>query len=118
MSRISLAFYHLPHHLESAACLLISDVTHIYGLKKCPLGVGLSPFNLTLLTNAIADHIYHKYNIFCFTYLDDFSFSHPNPKCLAAISHSCIQGLQTYGIPINYDKSMPEPVQDVHYIGY
>lgn len=83
-------FNHLPHHPESAAHLLISDGTHAYGFRKCP--------------DAIADHIRRRCNLFCFAYMDDFISSHPNPKYLAAISHSCIQCLQTYRIRINYDK--------------
>nr|AFY97702.1 polymerase [Parrot hepatitis B virus] len=122
MYRISLdmsqAFYHIPINPASGSRLAISDGEHVYYFRKAPMGVGLSPFLLHLFTTAIGSEIARRFNIWTFTYMDDFLLCHSNPRYLNAVSHAVCTFLQEYGIRINFDKTTPQPVKTIRFLGY
>nr|AAR89934.1 polymerase protein [Duck hepatitis B virus] len=122
MPRISLdlsqAFYHLPFNPASSSRLAISDGQRVYYFRKAPMGVGLSPFLLHLFTTALGSEISRRFNVWTFTYMDDFLLCHPNARHLNAISHSVCSFLQELGVRINFDKTTPSPVNEIRFLGY
>ncbi|ASG92656.1 DNA polymerase [Tinamou hepatitis B virus] len=122
MPRISLdlsqAFYHLPLSPASSSRLAISDGKSVYYFRKAPMGVGISPFLLHLFTIALGSEISRRFNVWTFTYMDDFLLCHPNHRHLNAISHSVCCFLQELGVKINFDKMTPSPTRDVRFLGY
>nr|AXK47347.1 P [Duck hepatitis B virus] [Duck hepatitis B virus] len=122
MPRISLdlsqAFYHLPLNPASSSRLAVSDGQHVYYFRKAPMGVGLSPFLLHLFTTALGSEIARRFNVWTFTYMDDFLLCHPNARHLNSISHAVCTFLQELGIRINFDKTTPSPVTDIRFLGY
>nr|CAD29590.1 polymerase [Crane hepatitis B virus] len=122
MPRISLdlsqAFYHLPLNPASSSRLAVSDGQHVYYFRKAPMGVGLSPFLLHLFTTALGTEISRRFNVWTFTYMDDFLLCHPNARHLNAISHAVCTFLQELGIRINFDKMTPSPVNEIRFLGY
>nr|AAR89924.1 polymerase protein [Ross's goose hepatitis B virus] len=122
MPRISLdlsqAFYHLPLNPASSSRLAISDGQHVYYFRKAPMGVGLSPFLLHLFTTALGSEISRRFNVWTFTYMDDFLLCHPNARHLNAISHAVCSFLQELGVRINFDKTTPSPVTEIKFLGY
>nr|WFP21467.1 P protein [Duck hepatitis B virus] len=122
MPRISLdlsqAFYHLPLNPASSSRLAVSDGQHVYYFRKAPMGVGLSPFLLHLFTTALGSEIARRFNVWTFTYMDDFLLCHPNARHLNSISHAVCTFLQELGIRINFDKTTPSPVNEIRFLGY
>nr|WDY73504.1 polymerase [Duck hepatitis B virus] len=122
MPRISLdlsqAFYHLPLNPASSSRLAVSDGQHVYYFRKAPMGVGLSPFLLHLFTTALGSEIARRFNVWTFTYMDDFLLCHPNDRHLNSISHAVCTFLQELGIRINFDKTTPSPVNEIRFLGY
>ncbi|AAR89944.1 polymerase protein [Sheldgoose hepatitis B virus] len=122
MPRISLdlsqAFYHLPFNPASSSRLAVSDGQRVYYFRKAPMGVGLSPFLLHLFTTALGSEIARRFNVWTFTYMDDFLLCHPNARHLHAISNSVCNFLQELGIRINFDKTTPSPVTEIRFLGY
>nr|CAA52700.1 polymerase [Duck hepatitis B virus] len=122
MPRISLdlsqAFYHLPLNPASSSRLAVSDGQRVYYFRKAPMGVGLSPFLLHLFTTALGSEISPRFNVWTFTYMDDFLLCHPNARHLNAISHAVCSFLQELGIRINFDKTTPSPVNEIRFLGY
>ncbi|AAD21980.1 DNA-directed DNA polymerase [Snow goose hepatitis B virus] len=122
MPRISLdlsqAFYHLPLNPASSSRLAVSDGQRVYYFRKAPMGVGLSPFLLHLFTTALGSEISRRFNVWTFTYMDDFLLCHPNARHLNSISHAVCTFLQELGIRINFDKTTPSPVNEIRFLGY
>nr|AFY97767.1 polymerase [Parrot hepatitis B virus] len=122
MHRISLdlsqAFYHIPLNPASGSRLAISDGESVYYFRKTPMGVGISPFFLHLFSAAIGSEISRRFNIWTFTYMDDFLLCHPNARHLNAVSHAVCTFLQEFGIRINFDKMTPSPVTTIRFLGY
>nr|AAR89939.1 polymerase protein [Sheldgoose hepatitis B virus] len=122
MPRISLdlsqAFYHLPFNPASSSRLAISDGQRVYYFRKAPMGVGLSPFLLHLFTTALGSEISRRFNVWTFTYMDDFLLCHPNARHLHAISNAVCTFLQELGVRINFDKTTPSPVHEIRFLGY
>nr|P30028.1 RecName: Full=Protein P; Includes: RecName: Full=DNA-directed DNA polymerase; Includes: RecName: Full=RNA-directed DNA polymerase; Includes: RecName: Full=Ribonuclease H [Duck hepatitis B virus strain China]AAA45745.1 polymerase [Duck hepatitis B virus] len=122
MPRISLdlsqAFYHLPLNPASSSRLAVSDGQRVYYFRKAPMGVGLSPFLLHLFTTALGSEIARRFNVWTFTYMDDFLLCHPNARHLNSISHAVCTFLQELGIRINFDKTTPSPVTEIRFLGY
>nr|WDY73552.1 polymerase [Duck hepatitis B virus] len=122
MPRISLdlsqAFYHLPLNPASSSRLAVSGGQRVYYFRKAPMGVGLSPFLLHLFTTALGSEIARRFNVWTFTYMDDFLLCHPNARHLNSISHAVCTFLQELGIRINFDKTTPSPVTDIRFLGY
>lgn len=122
MHRISLdlsqAFYHIPLNPASGSRLAISDGESVYYFRKTPMGVGISPFFLHLFSSAIGSEISRRFNVWTFTYMDDFLLCHPNARHLNAISHAVCTFLQEFGIKINFDKMTPSPVTTIRFLGY
>ncbi|ANN02857.1 polymerase [Tibetan frog hepatitis B virus] len=121
MWRISLdlaeAFYHLPYHTSSSLRLSVSDGKRVYLFRRAAMGVGLSPWNLTLFTSIIAERIRKYFSIHCFAYMDDFILSHPNPRYLIAAANGVVGYLQQYGVRINFDKSTLTPTRQIVFMG-
>nr|CAC80817.1 polymerase [Stork hepatitis B virus] len=122
MPRISLdlsqAFYHLPLNPASSSRLAVSDGKQVYYFRKAPMGVGLSPFLLHLFTTAIGAEISRRFNVWTFSYMDDFLLCHPSARHLNSISHAVCTFLQEFGIRINFDKMTPSPVTTIRFLGY
>ncbi|AAA45748.1 polymerase [Ross's goose hepatitis B virus] len=122
MPRISLdlsqAFYHLPLNPACSSRLAISDGQHVYYFRKAPMGVGLSPFLLHLFTTALGSEIARRFNVWTFTYMDDFLLCHPNARHLNSRSHAVCSFLQELGVRINFDKTTPSPVTEIKFLGY
>ncbi|AAA45738.1 polymerase [Heron hepatitis B virus] len=122
MPRISLdlsqAFYHLPLAPASSSRLAVSDGKQVYYFRKAPMGVGLSPFLLHLFTTAIGAEIASRFNVWTFSYMDDFLLCHPSARHLNTISHAVCTFLQEFGIRINFDKMTPSPVTTIRFLGY
>nr|AYU58611.1 RNA-dependent RNA-polymerase [Australasian snapper hepatitis B virus] len=116
---LSEAFYHIPIHPGSARHLLVSDALGtVYGFRKTPMGVGLSPFLLHLFTSALATWIRSYYPVHCIAYMDDFLLSAPQCIDLSAVCSNIICTFQGWGIHINFDKSTPAPVASLRFLGY
>nr|QPN53496.1 polymerase [White sucker hepatitis B virus] len=123
MYRISLdlseAFYHIPMHPGSSCHLLVSDgLGNFYGFRKAAMGVGLSPWLLHLFTSILATWIRSYYPIHCIAYMDDFLLSHSSVATLSAVVRNILALFAEWGILINVDKSTPEPLPKVIFLGY
>nr|QBF43995.1 polymerase [Tibetan frog hepatitis B virus] len=121
MWRISLdlaeAFYHLPYHPASSVRLSVSDGKRVYCFRRAAMGVGLSPWNLTLFTAILSQRIREYFSIHCFAYMDDFILSHANPHYLHAAAHGVVGYLQQYGVRINFDKTTLTPTRNIVFMG-
>nr|WAQ80622.1 MAG: polymerase [Fish-associated hepatitis B virus] len=115
---LSQGFYHIPMDVASSAKFLISDGIQIYAFRKAPMGVGISPWLLTMFTNILAESIRQKFSIFCLTYMDDFLLAHSSYTILESLCSFIIHQLSEIGIQINRDKSTPEPLKQCTYMGY
>lgn len=110
-------FYHVPIHQDSSTLLTISDGEIIYGWRKIPMGLGLSPWAMSMFTNCIASYIRNKFNIRCIAYMDDFLLSHHSRSYLLKITPVILQELKQLGVNINFDKLTPEPTRTITFIG-
>ncbi|NWU98235.1 POL4 protein, partial [Upupa epops] len=122
MSRISLdmsqAFYHIHLHPLSSLRLAVSDGSRTFYFRKTPMGVGLRPFLLHILSTTLAAEIARRFNIWAFAYMDDFLLCHPSSHYLSAVSNSVCALFKELGIQINLDKSTPSPLHEVKFLGY
>lgn len=123
MQRISLdlseAFYHIPMSVGSSHHLLVSDGHRaIYGFRKAPMGVGLSPFLLHLFSSALATFIRSYYPVHCLAYMDDFLLSARDPATLSSCCTHILCAFSDWGIRINFDKSTPAPLTSLRFLGY
>jgi len=111
------AFFQLRMNPDSLSCLTISDGSTIYGWRMLPMGLGLSPWALTMLTNSLADIIRNKFKIFVFAYMDDFILGSNDYSELETKSNLILDYFQHYGILINNDKSTPTPQKTITFMG-
>lgn len=111
------AFFQMYLNIDSSTSLTISDGHTIYGWRTIPMGLGLSPWALTMLTTTLAAIVRDKFKLFCFAYMDDFLLCHNDPSILKTACLSIIDYFQQYGIVINLDRSTPEPVEEITFLG-
>uniref|UniRef100_A0AAU7LKF2 Protein P n=1 Tax=Ross Sea Perciformes nackednavirus TaxID=3138850 RepID=A0AAU7LKF2_9VIRU len=111
------AFYNIPVHPESACQLKISDGSQVYGFRKTPMGHGMSPFFLQLLTADIAQWVRTQFKVGCLSYADDFLLWHKSPKVLRKVAKQVTTMLLQHGVVLNLDKSTPHPVTTVKFLG-
>jgi hypothetical protein len=111
---ISDMFYNIPIHADSRKYLGFAFKEKTYRFRKAPLGVSTSCEACQVVTSHIARQIHENAQV----NIDDFLVHGTTYEQVVERRDKLIRLLISYGLPINYNKSILQPTQELDYLMY